>query len=39
MNKGRDKGSVYSLPGDLHTQTPKEQLSVLAAAYLEAVRP
>jgi hypothetical protein len=39
MSRRRDKDSVYSFPDDLHTQTPKEQLSALAQEYLEAIRP
>jgi hypothetical protein len=39
MSKGRQKRAVYSFPSDLHTQTAKERLSVLAAEYLEAMRP
>lgn len=39
MSKRRDREPVYSFPGELHTQTPKEQLSALAREYLETMRP
>jgi hypothetical protein len=39
MSKRRDQDSVYSFPGGLHTQTPREQLAALAGQYLGARRP